>query len=389
MSMIGLKQFMNGRVQRWLVVSLMLLVAARSAGAGTNEYWAYVGTYTTKGSKGIYVSRFDAGTGTMSPLKLAAVATNPCFLAVRPGNESLISAAGVATNGRVLAYGIDRKSGALQLLNERECGSKGICHVSFDGTGKYAFAASYGSAQIFAWQVGSDGRLGDLTASVQHSGSSVNRARQASAHAHQIITDPGNRFVFVCDLGMDKVMAYRLEAANGSLSAAEPAFTAIAAGSGPRHLAFAPGGRFAYLINEMGSTVTAFAYAAETGRLSALGTYPTLPAGFTNSNTGAEMVVHPSGKYLYASNRGLDSVAIFAIDPVSGLLTPAGQVSTQGRTPRFMTLDPTGNYLLVGNQDSGSLVEFRVRTEDGGLVPTGQVLDVNSPVSVVFVPVKE
>lgn len=380
---------MNREIQRWFTVVLVLLVAGLSAGAGTNEYWAYVGTYTGKGSQGIYVSRFDAGTGALSPLKLAASASNPCFLAVRPGNESLITAADVATNGQVLAYGIDRKTGVLQLLNAQVCGSKGICHVSFDGTGKYAFAASYGSAQIFAWQVGADGRLGDLTASAQHTGGSVNRARQASAHAHQIITDPGNRFVFVCDLGMDKVMAYRLDAANGSLTAAEPAFTAISAGSGPRHLAFAPGGRFAYLINEMGSTVMAFKYEAETGRLSELGTYPTLPAGFTNANTGAEIVVHPSGKYLYASNRGLDSVAILNIDSVSGLLTPAGQVSTRGHTPRFMTLDPTGNYLLVGNQDSGSLVEFRVRPEDGGLVPTGQVLELNSPVSVVFVPVAE
>ena len=367
----------------------MAVGAVLSAGAGTNVYWAYVGTYTGKGSKGIYVSRFDAGTGTLSPLTLAAAAPNPCFLAVRPGNESLITAADVATNGAVLAYGIDRKSGGLQALNEQVCGSKGICHVSFDGTGKYAFAASYGSAQIFAWQVGADGRLGDLTASAQHTGGSVNRARQASAHAHQIITDPGNRFVFVCDLGMDKVMAYRLDAANGSLTAAEPAFTAVAPGSGPRHLAFSPGGQFAYVINEMGSTVNAFKYAAETGQLSELGTYPTLPAGFTNANTGAEIVVHPSGKYLYASNRGMDSVAIFGIDPVSGRLTPAGQVSTQGHTPRFMTLDPTGNYLLVGNQDSGSLVEFRVKAEDGGLAPTGQALAVNSPVSVVFVPVAE
>ena len=139
----------------------------------------------------------------------------------------------------------------------------------------------------------------------------------------------------------------------------------------------------------MGSTVIAFKYAAETGQLSELGTYPTLPAGFTNANTGAEIVVHPSGKYLYASNRGMDSVAIFGIDPVSGRLTPAGQVATQGHTPRFMTLDPTGNYLLVGNQDSGSLVEFRVKAEDGGLAPTGQALEINSPVSVVFVPVAE
>ncbi len=387
--MIDLKQFTNGRIQCWLVVTLMLLVATLAGGAETNQYWAYVGTYTGKGSKGIYVSRFDAGTGELSPLKLAAVAPNPCFLAVRPGNASLITAADVATNGQVLAYGIDRKMGELQPLNVQATGSKGICHVSFDGTGKYAFAASYGSAQIFAWQVGADGRLGERTASLQHSGSSVNRARQASAHAHQIIADPGNKFVFVCDLGMDKVMAYRFDVANGSLTAVNPAFTAIVPGSGPRHLAFAPGGRFAYLINEMGSTVIAFKYEAETGRLSELGTYPTLPAGFTNGNTGAEIVVHPSGKRLYASNRGLNSVAIFNIDPVNGLLTPTGQVSTLGHTPRFMTLDPTGNYLLVGNQDSGSLVVFRVNGADGGLVPTGQVLALNSPVSVVFVPVAE
>lgn len=370
------------------VVAVWLGLAGFSAGAGTNVFWAYIGTYTGKGSEGIYAARFDAETGELSPLKLAAKLANPCFLAVRPGGESLITASDIGTNGTVAAFGIDVKSGGLTALNDFMCGSKGICHVSYDATGKYAFAASYGSGQIFAWKVGLAGRLGELTARVQHTGKGANPSRQAGPHAHQIVTDPGNKYVFVCDLGLDKVMEYALDGESGSLTAAEPAFTRVAPGAGPRHLVFAPGGRFAYVVNEMGSSVTAFAYAGESGRLRELATYPTLPAGYPNAaaNTGAEVVVHPSGKWLYASNRGADDIAIFNVNAETGLLSPAGYEPTGGSTPRFFTLDPTGKWLFAGNQNSASLKIFAVNPETGGLTPAGPGVTLNAPVSVVFVP---
>ena len=232
----------------------------------------------------------------------------------------------------------------------------------------------------------SDGRLGEVSAFVQHTGSSVNPSRQRKPHAHSINVSPDNRFAIVADLGLDKLLVYRFDAARGALAPNDPPFAAVMPGSGPRHFTFHPGGKFAYVINELASTVTAFSYDAARGALSELQTISTLPKDFTGSSTTAEVQVDATGKFLYGSNRGHDSIAVFAIDPSKGTLTPVQRVPMQGKTPRNFRIDPTGSYLFAANQDSGSVVIFRIHAKTGRLTPTGQALAVASPVCVKFVP---
>ena len=235
-----------------------------------------------------------------------------------------------------------------------------------------------------AFPVHDDGKLGEASAFFQHAGSSANRARQSGPHAHQTVVSPDNTFLLAVDLGLDKVFSYRLDPAKGGL-APEPQFAATTPGGGPRHLAFRPDGKFAYVLNEMLSSVGAFSYDAGRGTLAHLQTISTLPPGFTAENSGAEIVVHPSGRFLYTSNRGQDSIAVFAIDAAKGTLTPVDGISTQGKTPRGFALDPSGRFLVAANQNSGTLVVFRIDQATGALTPAGTTVQVPSPVSVVFV----
>jgi 6-phosphogluconolactonase len=223
---------------------------------------------------------------------------------------------------------------------------------------------------------------------VQHTGSGPNKERQEGPHAHYIAASADNRYVFVIDLGLDEVVTYRFDSTTGSLTPNNPPFVKLDPGSGPRHLAFHPNGKFAYVLSEVKSTVTAFVYDAKNGSFTTLQTLSTLPKDYTAHNDTAEIVVHPSGKFLYASNRGHDSIAVFTIDAVKGTLTPAGDISTKGKTPRNFALDPTGNFLLAANQESNNIVVFRIDTATGALTPTGQVADVPAPVDIVFVPSK-
>jgi 6-phosphogluconolactonase len=365
--------------------------AAEMAAAHPGRYLAYIGTYTTKGSKGIYVAKFDAATGRISPPELAAEAGNPCFLAAHPDQKHLLAAVDAIepdgkTNSGMAMFAIDQASGRLSLVNTQFCGWRAVCHVSVDPSGRCALVASYTDGCLAAAPIGTNGILGDVTAHICHHGSSVNPARQSSPHAHQAVTDPTDRFVFVCDLGMDKIMSYRLDAAAGLLTPNDPPFTVVAPGTGPRHLAFNPNGQFAYVISELANTVTSFAYDPARGTLSRMQIVSTLPAGYTNFNTAAEVVVHPSGRFLYASNRGQNSVVLFRIDPATGLLSPVEHQSTQGRMPRFIAIDPTGNYLFAANQESDNVVIFRINPADGRLTLTGQSLKVSVPVCIAFVP---
>jgi 6-phosphogluconolactonase len=248
--------------------------------------------------------------------------------------------------------------------------------------------ANYGSGSIAALPLRADGTLGEATAFAQHTGASVNQQRQEGPHAHWIDGDAANRFAFVCDLGLDQVLVYRLDAARGKLSAHDPAFASVKPGAGPRHLAFHPTGRFAYVINEMGNSVTAFAYDGERGTLTELETVPTLPAEFNGRNTTAEIEAHPSGRFLYGSNRGHNSIAVFAIASGTGRLTLVEHISTSGKTPRNFAIDPTGRWLLAANQDSDNVVVFAVDATSGRLAATGQSVEVGKPVCVKFVPVK-
>jgi len=259
-----------------------------------------------------------------------------------------------------------------------------------DNAGKHAFAANYGGGSVAALPIKKDGSLSEASAFIQHSGSSVNPKRQAGPHAHAINLDAANRFVFVPDLGLDKVMIYRFDSAKGALIPNEPAFGVVPPGSGPRHIAFHPNSRFAYVINEMLCTMTTFSYDARRGELKELQTLSTLPAGESvqPGYSTAEVLAHPSGKFIYGSNRGHDTIAIFAVDQETGKLTPVGHESTQGKAPRCFGIDPTGAYLLAANQGTDNVVVFRIDQKSGKLTPTGQSIEVGAPVCVQFMPVK-
>ncbi len=360
--------------------------------ASDNQLLGYIGTYTGAKSKGIYAFRLDAS-GAMSQPTLVAETPNPTFLAIHP-NQRFLYAANEVDNfagkksGAVTAYAIDSKSGKLTLLNQQPSGGDGPCHLMVDSTGKNVLVANYGGGSVEALPLQSDGRLGEPTTFIQHQGASVNKQRQEGPHAHFITTDAGNRFALTCDLGLDRVLVYRFNAAKGALTPNDPPFVSLKAGSGPRHLAFHPRGRFAYVINEMVCTMTAFKYDPRRGELTELQTISTLPSdqAMRPSFSTAELEVHPSGKFLYGSNRGQDSIVVFAIDQRTGKLTHVENRATGGKTPRHFAIDPTGQYLLAENQDSDSIVMFRIDQQTGRLSPTGQIVEgVGAPVCIKFV----
>jgi 6-phosphogluconolactonase len=285
----------------------------------------------------------------------------------------------------VSAYAIDPANGRLTLLNQMATHSPGPCHLALDKTAKWLFVANYAGGSVTEFPVEPDGSLGENSAFIQHRGSSVDHQRQAGPHAHEVVLSPDNRFLLVPDLGLDEVLTYRLDAAKGTLAPANPPFTKIAAGSGPRHLVFHPNGKLVYLVNELAATVGVYAYDAERGHLDALlQTVPMLPKDYTGAKSAAEIVVSPDGKFLYASNRGHDSIAVFAIDAEKGTLTKIDYIATEGKTPRNFALDPTGDFLFAANQDSGNVVLFRRSVFAGKATAAGLTVDVPNPVCVVF-----
>jgi 6-phosphogluconolactonase len=355
------------------------------------QYLVYVGTYTAKtNSKGLYVYRFDAGSGQLSAGEVAGESPDPSFLAVHPNGKYLyavneIDNFGGQNSGAVSAFAIDRKTGALKLLNQAATRGAGPCHVSLDRTGKFVLVANYDGGSVATFPVHDDGSLGEAASFVQHSGSSVSKERQEAAHAHWIGTSPDNRFALAADLGLDKVLIYRFDANKGSLSPNDPHFLEVDPGAGPRHLAFHPNGKFAYVLNEMAATVTAFAYQPEKGSLSILQAVDTLPKRYNGPKEAAEIAVHPSGKFLYASNRaGVDAITAFAIDSAKGTLKQAGQFSTKGKTPRNFAIDPSGKFLVAANQESNDIVVFRIDPATGSLTPTGHSVEVPAPVCITF-----
>ncbi|MGA2662476.1 MAG: lactonase family protein [Verrucomicrobiota bacterium] len=351
----------------------------------------YIGTYTAGAkSQGIYLARLDSATGRLGAPELAAKTANPSFLAAHP-NRRFLYAVGETGNfrgtpaGLVSAFGIAADSGKLTLLNEQSSGGAGPCHLAVDRTGKWLLVANYGSGSIAVLPIQEDGALGEPGAIVQHHGSSVNPQRQEGPHAHFITPGPANRFVLTCDLGLDKVLVYRLDPVKGTLVPNDPPSASLRPGAGPRHLAFHPNGRLLFVISEMGSSLTAFSWDSRRGALKELETVSTLPAGFAGKSTCAEVQVHPSGKFLYGSNRGHDSIAVFAVDSRTGKLSLLEHQSTQGKTPRHFAIDPAGRWLLAENQDSDNIVVFRIDAQTGRLTPAGQEIKVGSPVCVEFV----
>ncbi len=371
-----------------LLAGTAFVTAAGEPAAPKDKYLVYVGTYTGPQSKGIYVFRFDAKTGEATDPELAAEVGNPSWVATHPNRRFLYAVSEFNNDKSALsAFRIDAGSGKLTLLNSVPAGGNSAVHVSIDASGKNALLANYHGGSVAVRRINEDGSLGEQTAFVQHSGSSVT-PRQSQPFAHSIYLSPDNRFVLVPDLGMDKIMVYRFDAAKGTLAPNDPPFTKAAPGTGPRHLAFGAHGKFVYLVGEITRTITVFGWDAQRGVMTELQTMSALslsdaPVGRAGS---AEAQVTPDGGFFYVSNRGPDTIGVFSIDPDSGRLSPVEQVPAGGVMPRSFSIDPAGAYLFAANQNSNNVVIFHVDRKTGRLSPTGKVLNVGGPVCVSFLP---
>lgn len=370
------------------LAATLLIPTSTACGA---EYHVYLGSYTGAKSKGIYVARFDPKTGSLSAPELAAEIPSPSFLALHPKRPWLyavneVGSFGGKPSGSVSAFTVDAKSGKLTPINQQSSGGSGPCHLTVDAAGRNVLVANYGGGSVAVLPIREDGSLGEPTAVVQHKGSSVNPERQKEPHAHSINLDAANRFAFAADLGLDKIMVYKFDVEAGTLVPNRPSFAAVKPGAGPRHFAFHPSGKFAFVINELQCTVTAFSYNAKEGFLQELQTISTLPptSSVERGFSTAEIVAHPSGQFLYGSNRGHDSIVVYSVNPRSGRLSYVENASTQGKTPRNFNIDPTGGYLFAANQGSDSVVVFRIDTATGKLTPTGTTIEVGTPVCIRF-----
>ncbi len=361
-----------------VLLSVLPLLAAPSS------FMVFVGTYTNGASKGIYAYRFHPASGDIEPLGLAAETASPSFLAVHP-NRRFLYAVNESDANSVSAFAIDSKTGKLKPLNRVSAHGSGPCHLAVDKTGKQLLVANYGSGSVAAFPIRPDGSLGESGGFDQHVGSGADSRRQRGPHAHCVVFSPDNRFAMAADLGLDKVFVYRVNPAKASFQANDPAYALVKPGSGPRHFAFTPDSMHGYVINEIASTITAFDYDRKRGALTETQTISTLPAGFSGQSTTAEVVVDPNGRFLYGSNRGHDSIAVFAIDRAKGTLTLVEHVPTQGKEPRNFAIDPSGSYLWAANQNSDSIVLFRVDANTGRLTPSGKTLQAGKPVCVLFV----
>jgi 6-phosphogluconolactonase len=365
-----------------------------------NEMLVYIGTYTEpirfgtgkilegKG-EGIYLYRMHPATGALEFDSKTTGVVNPSYLAVDPTQRFLYAVNELKTyedkpTGTVSAFAVDPKTGKLEFLNKRLTHGTDPCHVVVDGKSRYAFVANFMSGSVCVLPVRKDGSLGEASDFIQHLGSSVDPVRQKGPHAHSVTLDKANRFAFVPDLGLDKLMVYTFDRTRGMLERHAIPWIKVKPGAGPRHVALHPSGRFAFLINELDSTVTALSFDGKKGVFMELQVVPTLPAGFQGESTCADVQVAPSGRFVYASNRGHDSLVIYRIDRRTGRLGYVGHQSTRGKTPRQFEIDPTGRFLLVANQDTDAIVTFRIDPQTGTLAPTGQVVQVPTPVCVKF-----
>ncbi|MHC4995433.1 MAG: lactonase family protein [Planctomycetota bacterium] len=356
------------------------------------NFWVYVGTYTRKNSKGVYRFDYDTQTGALSNGALVAETENPSFLALHPNGRWLYavnetSDFGGQNAGGIRAYRIDPATGDLDQVGQaRSTHGASPCYVSVDPSGSAALVANYNGGNLAVFPIGADGSLAEAAQVVQHRGSSVNPRRQGEPHAHSILPDTGSNTVLAADLGVDKVIGYRFDPAMGKLVGHEPSTVKMTPGAGPRHVAFGIDGRHAYAINELDSTLTTMDFNRATGKLQKIQTLSTLPEGFTDNNSCADVHLHPNGRFLYGSNRGHNSIAIFAVDAVTGRLSPRGHASTRGSTPRNFGIDPTGRFLLATNQNSDTIASFAIDTTTGALTHNGAIAEAPTPVCILFVP---
>ena len=353
-----------------------------------SEMTMYIGTYTRETSAGIYAYRFDTATGAATPLGLAAEVRDPSFLAMHPARPLIYAVSETddfddAGSGSVSAFAIDRRDASLEKLNEVSSKGGWPCHLSVDSTGSMLIVANYKGGSVASFPVLADGSLGQAVSFFQHQGQSVHE-RQAGPHAHSADFSADGRYAFFSDLGLDQIKVYGTDTSQASMWPHDPPHVEVAPGSGPRHFAQHPSGPYAYGLNELSSTVSVYAFDAAKGTLSVVQTVSTLPDRYDSENYTAEIFVHPSGKFVYASNRGHDSLAVFRIDPASGMLEKAGHSPSGGKWPRSFAFDPTGQFLLSANQNSDNIAVFRIDASTGALGPTGTDFPVDAPVCIVF-----
>jgi 6-phosphogluconolactonase len=386
----GMKITRNFLCVAFFAMFLPSAFAAKPMPPNSNQYLFYVGTYTNEEgskSKGIYAYRYDADSGQITSLGLAAETTNPSWVAVHPNGKYLYAANEIPNfkgpnSGGLSAFSIDHATGKLTLLNEVATRGADPCYVSIDKTGKYVLVANYTGGSVAVFPVLSDGKLGEATGFVQHTGHGPNKERQEAPHAHFIDLSPDNRFALVNDLGLDEVLVYKFDSSKGTLTPNDPPFAKVDPGSGPRHLALRPDGKFAYVLSEIKGTVTVFSY--DGGKMQSLQTISTLPKDYTGPIEDAEIAIH--GNFLYASNRGEgNSIAVFSIDQDKGTLSLVEITPTQGKTPRHFAIDPSGKLLFAESEGDDKIVLFRIDEKTGKLTPTGKTLDVSKPVCVAFV----
>jgi 6-phosphogluconolactonase len=347
----------------------------------------YVGTYTDGASEGIYLCRLQPAAGALQLLGLAAQCANPSYLALNAAGRRLYAVnENPGALGRISAFSRDPHTGALSLLNQQSSHGGAPCHLALDRGGRHLFVANYMGGNVAVFPIAADGSLREATDVVRHAGSSIHPTRQSAPHPHAVVPDPDGDLVYVPDLGLDRVLQYRLDPQAGRLHPHEQPWLETAPGSGPRHLALHPRLPRAYLVHELTSTVTVHARDADRGLSPAQQTIATLPADYAGPNLAAAVQVHPNGRFLYATNRGHDSLVVFAVDPETGLLAQQQRVTSGGRTPRDFVIDPTGAFLLVANQEGDSVVTFQIDRQTGKLTPTGHRLDVSRPVCLKPVP---
>lgn len=352
----------------------------------------YIGTYTSTGkSEGIYVHEFDAETGKLTPLHIVKNVLEPSFLTISNDRKHLYTVNELLEyegkkSGAVSAFLIDQKTGNLQFLNKQPSFGDAPCHIAVSANQKFVLVANYLGGNVSVYPIENDGKLGEKVDLVQHSGSSLNLSRQESAHAHSITLSPDNRFAYACDLGTDKIYIYEFNSANGKLTPnPKQANYEPKLGAGPRHFAFHPNGKFAFVINELDLTITSLAFDKNPGTLKEIQTVPTLPAGASREGaTCADIHISPNGKFLYGSNRGHNSLVCYQIDEKTGQLKYIQHTSTQGKKPRNFAIDPSGKFLLVANQDSDNIVVFQIDEKTGKLQSTGNVAQVPVPVCLKF-----
>lgn len=364
-------------------ISVLAILLLTSTGlAEQPDMFVYFGTYTGPQSKGIYCYTLNMTTGALTPHGVTEGVVNPSFLALHPTRPLLFAVAevsrfGDAPAGGVAAFQIDPASGQLKLLNTQNSGGTGPCYLSVDPTGTHVLVANYGGGSVACLPIDPTGRLQPACTFIQfHS--------DAKPHAHAITPDPTGQFAIATDLGLNQIRVFAYDATNGKLTANDPPFVSLPTGTGPRHFTFHPNGKWCYVINELNSTLNAFAWNAQTGTLTPFDHLATIPTDFHDRNDTAHIAVHPSGRWLYGSNRGHDSIAVFRIDPDTGKLTGIGFEPTRGRTPRHFNIDPTGTFLLAANQKSDNVQVFRIDAQTGLLTPIGQPVPIPSPVCVVF-----